>query len=106
MAWAMAALLLTQLWVAGYQSMAALTGIEVCSAEGMLRVSADGQPITAAPHHGHDCCLPLGTANLLPSPPLFGLLALAGAAPEPLLSAARLDAEALTPLSRGPPLHS
>ncbi|RZL10140.1 MAG: hypothetical protein EOP40_07485 [Rubrivivax sp.] len=94
--------LMAQLWLGGYQAVAATTGTEVCSVNGPLRVDADGQPIPASGHHGHDCCLASATAAA-PEPLGLSLATLTHAAPALALGAARLGAEALTPLSRGPP---
>ncbi len=94
--------LLAQLWLAGHQSVAATTGTEVCSVNGPLMVDADGQPIPADGHHGHDCCL-ASAAAAAPSVPVLALARLAHATPALALGAPRLGAEALTPLSRGPP---
>jgi hypothetical protein len=94
--------LLAQLWLGSYQAVAAITGTEVCSVNGPLRVDADGQPIAAADHHGHDCCM-ASSAAAAPEPLTLVLATLTHATPALALGAARLGAEALTPLSRGPP---
>ena len=97
--------LLAQLWLGGYQSVAATTGTEVCSVNGPLMVDADGQPIPAGGHHGHDCCL-ASAAAAAPALAALTLARLTHATPALALGAPRLSAEALTPLSRGPPTLS
>lgn len=98
--------LMAQLWMAGPRSVAAATASEVCSASGMLRVTADGQPVPlAAMDHGHDCCVVAGQATL-PTTPVLSMPTLSHASPVARLGSARLSAQALTPLSRGPPAFS
>ena len=83
-------------------ALAMATGIEVCSVAGPTRVDADGHPLKGGDLKHHDCCCatPLAAppvARTLPPMPSAGRVA---AAP---VTAARLAADWLAPLSRGPP---
>lgn len=92
-----------QSWAGSYLAAAALTGTEICSAAGTTQwVDGNGQPLPEGTHHGHDCCLASATA-VPPVPLTMTLPALTHAKPALALGTARLSAEVLTPLSRGPP---
>jgi len=95
--------MLLQGWVMAYQSTAMASGIEVCSASGAKRVDREGKPLPSLGHAGHDCCC---TAAALPPPVPQDTAApnLRHEAPTRHLSAGRLAAQWLAPLSRGPPL--
>jgi hypothetical protein len=98
----LALVLLLQGPAMAYQATAMATGIDVCSASGSKRVDGEGKPLTASHTSHHDCCC---SAASLP-PPLSidtSLLAFGHETPADKLSAGRLGAEWMAPLSRGPP---
>ena len=100
MLWLALALVL-QSFTALSHATAMAAGTELCSAGGhTTRVSVDDDGGTGT--SPHDCCLSAATAAPPPVPqPL--LPALGFDAPAPALTAQRLAAEWLAPLSRGPP---
>jgi hypothetical protein len=93
--------LLLQSFTALSHATAMAAGTELCSANGhTTRVSVEDDGAAGA--SPHDCCLSAATAAP-PTLPQPLLLALGFDAPAPALTAQRLAAEWLAPLSRGPP---
>ncbi|HWP18779.1 MAG TPA: hypothetical protein VNO84_06605 [Burkholderiaceae bacterium] len=102
----LAAVVLLQAVLGSYLSAAVAGGTSVCSATGTaIVVDADGEPLPAHAHFLHDgCCTPAFGLHLAP-----GTAAgpgLAHEAPTARLSARRLAAAWMAPLSRGPPAFS
>lgn len=89
-----------------YLGVAIAGGTAVCSATGSTTVvDADGEPLPAETHAHHDGCC--SAAYALPAPAAEPAPSLhAGHAPAGQLTAQRLGAQWLAPLSRGPPLSS
>ena len=92
--------------LSSYLGVAIAGGTSVCSATGTTTVvDADGEPLPAAAHGHHDCCC--SATYALPPPqgepaPRVDV----AHAPAEQLTAQRLGAQWLAPLSRGPPLSS
>ena len=84
-----------------YHATAMATGIEVCTTDGAMRVSTDGEPL-GSDSAGHDCCCP-GTVGTPPAVEDLTPLRAIDPAPSERITAGRLSAQWLAPLSRGPP---
>lgn len=94
--------LLAQPWIGASHAASMAMGTEICTSSGIQLIDAHGKAMEASQHDSHDCCctgavgLPGNIALGAPDPcPQAG--------PAELLSARRLDAAWLAPLSRGPP---
>ena len=85
---------------------AMVTGTEVCTSTGPQWVDADGQVVAAHAHACADCCSSPVPPVLLPGAAAAPVVPLRHAAPAEPLTAQRLAAQWLAPLSRGPPAFS
>lgn len=96
--------LLVQAACLSYHATAMATGVEVCSVEGTKRVPDDSSPASDATAGEHDLCC----VSALATPPVLDIANASFEPPAPTshLSAERLGAQWLAPLSRGPPAPS
>lgn len=92
--------LVFQLLLGAHHSTVMASGLEVCSADGAVRVDAGGSPLSS--DHGHACCC---TADFSLPPTFEAHLKadMTAASPAALFTLGRLSAQWLAPLSRGPP---
>jgi hypothetical protein len=93
---------LLQPWVGTSHAVAMTLGMEVCTTAGIQSIDAQGKALDDVKHDVHDCCSS-GAAGLPADVATTGHGQYRHAAPAEMLTAGRLDAEWLSPLSRGPP---
>lgn len=98
--------LLWQPWVSTTHAVAMASGVEVCTSAGPQVFDANGKAIDAQPRSCLDCCGAVSPPALLPTVAALGVHPLSHAAPADVLTAQRLAAQWLAPLSRGPPTVS
>ena len=98
--------LLWQPWVSTTHAVAMASGVEVCTSAGPQVFDANGKAIDAQPRSCLDCCGSASSWALLPTVTAVGAHPLPHAAPAEGLTAQRLAAQWLAPLSRGPPTVS
>jgi hypothetical protein len=98
--------LLWQPWVSTAHAVAMASGTEVCTSTGPQVFDANGKAIDAQPRSCLDCCGAMSPPALLPTAAALALHPLSHAAPAEPLTAQRLAAQWLVPLSRGPPVLS
>ena len=98
--------LLWQPWVSTAHAVSMASGTEVCTSTGPQLFDANGKAIDAQPRSCLDCCGAMSPPALQPTAAPLVLHPLSHAAPAEPLTAQRLAAQWLAPLSRGPPLAS
>lgn len=98
--------LLWQPWVSTAHAVAMASGVEVCTSTGPQVFDANGKAIDAQPRSCLDCCGSISPPALLPTVAALVVHPLSFAAPAEPLTAQRLAAQWLAPLSRGPPTVS
>lgn len=92
-----------QPWVATSHAAAMASGTAICTSRGNVVLDAQGKAVPSARQGCGDCCSSVTPAALLPTIATVPQRAVSHAAPADVLTAQRLAAQWLAPLSRGPP---
>lgn len=95
-----------QPWVVTAHAAAVATGNAICTSRGNVVLDSEGKAVPSARQVCGDCCGCATPAALLPEVASIQHRAVSHASPADVLTAQRLAAQWLAPLSRGPPLLS